>query len=51
MRVFVDYLHHAQIDELKLSGIIEIIKHDKNKLTRRPFTSVKLSEYGKGLSN
>lgn len=40
----------AQIDELKLLGIIDIIKHDKNKLTGRPYTSVRLTGYGKGLT-
>lgn len=40
----------AQIDELKLLGIIEVAKHEKNKLTGRPYTSVKLTTYGKGLA-
>lgn len=39
----------TQVEELELLGIIEIIKHDKNKLTGRPFTSIRLSKYGKSL--
>lgn len=32
----------TQIKELEFLGKIEVIKHDKNKKTGRPFTSVKL---------
>lgn len=39
----------AQIDELKLLGIIKVVKQEKNPLTGSPSTSVKLTGYGKGL--
>lgn len=40
----------TQIDELEFLGVVKIVKHNRNKLTGRPFTSVKLSGYGKDLA-
>ena len=37
------------IKELEFLGIVEITKHKKNKLTGRPYTTVRLTEYGKKL--
>lgn len=38
-----------QIEELEYFGFVEIIKHKKSEKTGRPFTSVKLTKYGKEL--
>lgn len=32
----------AQIEELEFLGKVKVIKHEKNKLTGRPYTTVKL---------
>lgn len=33
-----------QLEELKFLGFVEIIKHEKNEKTGRPYTSVKLKD-------
>ena len=32
----------AQVKELEYFGLVRVIKHDKNEINGRPFTSVKL---------
>jgi len=34
----------TQIEELEFLGKVEVIKHEKNKLTGRPYTTVKLKK-------
>ena len=38
-----------QIKELEFFGIVEIIRHEKSEKTGRPFTSVRITERGRGL--
>ena len=37
----------SQIEELEYLKIIKRVKHNKNKFTGRPYTSVKLTDFGK----
>ncbi len=41
-------LNHCR--ELKYLGVTEIVKNKKNKINGRPYTSIKLTDYGKSLT-